>query len=253
MTSCRWSGRRVDVSPCQTLVTYNPTVVIRHACNKRTPRTKILLRNYIKSTITMSPTPDKTAPIRVRGENVGSPLKGWAPMDPTTAKLGWYFKEIMLGLVICFTQTPETIGFALSAHIDPSQGLHSAWILGTMLGIFGGRPGMITGFSGASTSAFRFFLTLPGDGKSTGEGIEYIYPSVILTGCLMFLFGMLRLGERTMNILGSSVMIGFCCGLAITICKSQFHFYEVRILYSFPIYHTDYHNRIKFPFHCLIF
>ena len=53
--------------------------------------------------------------------NVGSPLKGWAPLDPTASLISWYFKEIMLGLVVCFTQTPETIAFALSAHIDPSQ------------------------------------------------------------------------------------------------------------------------------------
>ena len=79
-------------------------------------------------------------------------------------------------------------------------------------------------------SVFRFFLSTPVDGKTTGEGIEYIYPSVILAGCLMFLFGLMRLGERTMNILGSSVMIGFCCGLAITICKSQFKFYQVRFI-----------------------
>ena len=63
----------------------------------------------------------KPASVRIRGEHVGSPLKGWEPLDPTAAKLSWYIKEIILGLVICFTQTPETIAFALTAHIDPSQ------------------------------------------------------------------------------------------------------------------------------------
>ena len=133
------------------------------------------LLNYFKMTSVSAI--NKPASVRIRGQNVGSPLKGWEPLDPTTAKLTWYFKEIMLGLVICFTQTPETIGFALTAHVDPSQvrfisntnlwkfsiislfinifvctwkGLHSAWILGTILAVFGGRPAMITGFSGAS-------------------------------------------------------------------------------------------------------
>lgn len=164
---------------------------------------------------------------RIPGEYVGSPLKGWMPYDPTASKFKWWLKELMLGTVICFTLALETIGFAMSANIGASQGIHSAWILNVVCGIFGGRPALITGFSGASTACFRFFLGKPEDGKTVGEGIEYIYPTVILCGCFMFLFGLCRLAERTMNILSSSVMIGFCCGLAINICKSQFHFYEV--------------------------
>jgi len=174
---------------------------------------------------------DKPIAGRIRGENVGSPFKGWKPLDPTAAKVSWYFKEIMLGLVVCFTQTPVTIAFSLSAYIDPSQGLHSTWILGVICAVFGGRPAMINGFSGSSTTLIKTFLTPPVDGKTVGEGIEYMYPTIILTGCLMLLFGLLRLGDRVINLVGSSVMIGFSCGLAITICKSQFLFYEVRLLF----------------------
>lgn len=158
--------------------------------------------------------------------NVGNLLSGWTPIDPTTNIASWYFKEFMLGLVVCFTQTPETIAFALSAHIDPSQGLHSAWILGVICAIFGGRPAMINGFSGASASAIKTFLPPPVDGKTVGEGIEYLYPSIILVGFFMIMFGFFRLGDFTTNLIGSSVMIGFSCGLAIIICKAQFHFYE---------------------------
>lgn len=172
---------------------------------------------------------DKVATVRIEVEKVGSPLKGWTPLDPKESKVSWYLREVCLGTVICFTLALESIGFALSAHIDASQGIHSAWILNVICGLFG-RPALIPGFSGASTACFRFFLTAPVDGKTVGEGIEYIYPSVIVCGCLMFIFGLLRLGDRTMNILGSSVMIGFCCGLAINISKSQMHFYEVRML-----------------------
>jgi MFS superfamily sulfate permease-like transporter len=178
---------------------------------------------------------DKPASGRIRGQNVGSPLKGWTPLDPNASKFQWYTKEIMLGLVVCFTQTPETIAFALSGHIDPSQGLHSAWILGVICAVFGGRPAMINGYSGASTSVFKTFLPPPEEGKTVGEGIEYIYPTVMLVGSLMILFGALRLGDFTINLIGSSVMIGFSCGLAITICKAQFHFYEVGIVFFYDM------------------
>ena len=172
-------------------------------------------------------------------ENVGSPIKGWIPRDPSTSIVSWYFKEIMLGLVVCFTQTPETIAFALSAHVDPSQGLHSAWILGVICAIFGGRPAMINGFSGASASAIKTFLPPPVDGKTVGEGIEYIYPSIVVVGLLMIIFGALRLGDVTINLIGSSVMIGFSCGLAITICKAQFHFYEHTVCSSTDRSHCE--------------
>jgi SulP family sulfate permease len=159
-------------------------------------------------------------------KSVGDQREGWAPLDPDVSLLSWYLKEILLGLVVCFTQTPETIAFSLSAHIDPSQGLHSAWIVGIICAVFGGRPAMINGFSGASASAVKTFIPPPIEGKSIGEDIEYLYPSVILVGCLMIIFGTFRLGDFTVNLIGSSVMIGFSCGLAITICKAQFHFYE---------------------------
>ena len=87
---------------------------------------------------------------------------------------------------------------------------------------------MINGFSGASASVFKTFLPAPVDGKTFGEGIEYIYPTVILAGCLMVLFGLLRLGDRTINLVGRSLgtyinypRSYFCSWMGICFCMTH--------------------------------
>ena len=81
------------------------------------------------------------------------PLEAGATDDPDL-----WTREIMLGIVICFAQIPESIAFALMAHVRPPVALHAAWVIGLVCGIFGGRPGMVNGATGAFAAIIGTFI-----------------------------------------------------------------------------------------------
>lgn len=130
-------------------------------------------------------------------------------------------REVLLGLTICFAQIPESVAFAFMAHIKPPIALHAAWVMGFVCSIFGGRPGMVNGATGAFAAIIGTFIPQGGTGQN-GEGIELLFPSVIFAGVLMLFVYAFRLA-RFITILPAPVMIGFCNGLGIVIGVSQLH------------------------------
>merc|ERR1719163_2749424 len=88
-------------------------------------------------------------------------------------------KEVMLGFTICFAQIPESVAFAFLANVKPPVGLHAAWIVGLICTLFGGRPGMIYGATGAFAAIISTFLPEPKESGGNGEGVELLFPSVI--------------------------------------------------------------------------
>jgi MFS superfamily sulfate permease-like transporter len=65
---------------------------------------------------------------------------------------------------------------------------------------------------------------LAGTGNN-GEGVELLFPSVMLAGLLMVLVSVTKL-SRFITLLPSPVMLGICNGLAIVIGLSQLHPFE---------------------------
>ncbi|MDG1137413.1 MAG: SulP family inorganic anion transporter, partial [Phycisphaerales bacterium] len=57
--------------------------------------------------------------------------------------------DILSGLTVALALVPEAVAFAFVAGVDPIVGLHAAFIIGIITAIFGGRPGMISGATGA--------------------------------------------------------------------------------------------------------
>merc|ERR1719395_434071 len=88
-------------------------------------------------------------------------------------------REAMLGVTIAFAQIPESVAFAFLANVKPPVALHAAWMVGLICSLFGGRPGMVNGATGAFAAIISTFL------PESGEGIEYLFPSVILAGIFM--------------------------------------------------------------------
>ena len=111
---------------------------------------------------------------------------------------------------------PEAIAFALVAHVAPLVGLYAAFFLALISAALGGRPGMISGATGA-LAVVMVSLVIQ-------HGVEYLFATVVLMGVLQILFGLARLG-KFIRMVPHSVMLGFVNGLAIVIFLAQFsHF-----------------------------
>lgn len=123
-----------------------------------------------------------------------------------------YRTEILSGLTVALALVPEAIAFAIIAGLSPLTGLYAAFMMGIVTSIFGGRPGMISGATGAVAVVL---VTLV---KS--HGIEYIFATVILAGVIQLAAGILRLG-KLIRLVPHPVIFGFVNGLAIIIFMSQ--------------------------------
>lgn len=121
--------------------------------------------------------------------------------------------DILSGMTVALALVPEAVAFAFIAGVDPIIGLYSAFIIGLLTSILGGRPGMISGATGAMAVIVVGLVAL--------HGVQYLFPTVILCGILQCLVGIFRLG-KLIRMVPHSVMIGFVNGLAIVILTAQF-------------------------------
>ncbi|MDF7813868.1 SulP family inorganic anion transporter [Hymenobacter sp. YC55] len=123
-----------------------------------------------------------------------------------------YKNEVLSGLTVALALVPEAVAFSLIAKVSPLVGLYAAFMMGLVTSLLGGRPGMISGATGA-VAVVLVALT-----KS--HGVEYIFATVILAGLLQIAAGLLQLG-KFIRLVPHSVMFGFVNGLAIIIFLSQ--------------------------------
>lgn len=123
-----------------------------------------------------------------------------------------YRTEVLSGLTVALALVPEAIAFALIAGLSPLTGLYAAFVMGLITSIFGGRPGMISGATGAVAVVI---VSL-----AASHGVEYVFATVILAGILQVIAGILRLG-KFMRLVPQPVIFGFVNGLAIIIFLSQ--------------------------------
>ncbi|MEM6380918.1 MAG: SulP family inorganic anion transporter, partial [Bacteroidota bacterium] len=123
-----------------------------------------------------------------------------------------YKIEILSGLTVALALIPEAVAFALIAGLDPLTGLYAAFMMGLVTSVLGGRPGMISGATGAVAVVL---VTL-----AASHGVEYIFATVVLAGMMQVAAGFLRLG-KLMRLVPHPVIFGFVNGLAIIIFMSQ--------------------------------
>jgi len=123
-----------------------------------------------------------------------------------------YKTEVLSGLTVAMALIPEAVAFALIAGLPPLTGLYAAFMMGLVTSILGGRPGMISG----ATGAVAVILVV----LAKTHGIEYIFATVVLAGLLQMSAGFLKLG-KLMRLVPHPVIFGFVNGLAIIIFMSQ--------------------------------
>ncbi|WP_373520731.1 SulP family inorganic anion transporter [Aquiflexum sp.] len=121
--------------------------------------------------------------------------------------------EVLSGLTVALALVPEAVAFSLIAGVSPLVGLYTAFIIGLITAILGGRPGMISGATGAIAVVVVALVV--------SYGIEYLFAAVVLMGLIQILVGVLKLG-KLIRLVPHPVMFGFVNGLAIVIAMAQF-------------------------------
>lgn len=121
--------------------------------------------------------------------------------------------EVLSGTTVALALVPEAIAFSIIANVSPLVGLYSAFIIGLITSMIGGRPGMISGATGAVAVVVVALVAR--------HGVEYLFAAVVLMGIIQMAIGFLKLG-KFIRLVPHSVMFGFLNGLAIVIFTSQF-------------------------------
>ncbi len=134
-------------------------------------------------------------------------------LDLFAKRAASYRNDILSGITVALALVPEAIAFAFVAGVPPHVGLYSAIIIGLITAAFGGRPGMISGATGAMAVVVVGLVAM--------HGIGYLFPAVILCGVFQVAVGLCRWG-KLIRLVPHSVMLGFVNGLAIVIFTSQF-------------------------------
>ena len=132
---------------------------------------------------------------------------------PTTALSPGQIKtDVLSGLTVALALVPEAVAFALVAGVHPLVGLYAAFLVGLITSIFGGRPGMISGATGALAVVMVALVAQ--------HGVEYLFATVVLMGILQMFAGAMHWG-KFIRLVPHPVMLGFVNGLAIVIFMAQ--------------------------------
>ncbi|MFL3655211.1 MAG: SulP family inorganic anion transporter [Halioglobus sp.] len=120
--------------------------------------------------------------------------------------------DLLSGLTVALALVPEAVAFAFVAGVQPLVGLYAAFMVGLITACLGGRPGMISGATGALAVVM---VALVAD-----HGVEYLFATVVMMGVLQISAGVLKLG-KFIRMVPYPVMLGFVNGLAIVIFLAQ--------------------------------
>ena len=126
--------------------------------------------------------------------------------------------NILSGLTVALALVPEAIAFALVAHVHPLVGLYAAFMVSLITSLIGGRPGMISGATGALAVVMVALVVQ--------HGVEYLFATVVLMGVFQIVFGLAKSG-KFIRMVPHPVMLGFVNGLAIVIFLTQMSHFKV--------------------------
>ncbi len=137
----------------------------------------------------------------------------WDHFTPSRIRI-----ELLAGLTVALALVPEAVAFAFVAGVHPLVGLYAAFIVGLITAVIGGRPGMISGATGALAVVMVALVAQ--------HGVEYLFATVVLMGLMQIAAGVFRLG-KFIRLVPHPVMLGFVNGLAIVIFLAQLTQFQV--------------------------
>jgi SulP family sulfate permease len=126
--------------------------------------------------------------------------------------------DLLSGLTVALALVPEAVAFAFVAGVEPLVGLYAAFMMGLITAVIGGRPGMISGATGAMAVVMVALVA--------EHGVEYLFAAVLLAGLIQIAAGLLRLG-KFIRLVPHPVMLGFVNGLAIVIFLAQLKQFQI--------------------------
>ncbi len=135
------------------------------------------------------------------------------PLSPALIKT-----EVLSGLTVALAMVPEAVAFSFVAGVHPLVGLYAAFIVGLVTALIGGRPGMVSGATGALAVVMVALVS--------AHGVEYLFATVVLMGIMQVLAGVLHLG-KFIRLVPHPVMMGFVNGLAIIIFLAQMTQFQI--------------------------
>ncbi len=144
--------------------------------------------------------------------------QGAAPDAQPTISAGLLKTEVLAGLTVALALIPEAVAFAIVAGVEPLVGLYAAFIVGLITAVLGGRPGMISGATGALAIVMVSLVS--------AHGVEYLFATVVLMGVIQMIAGALRWG-KFIRMVPHPVMLGFVNGLAVVIFLAQMGQFKV--------------------------
>lgn len=139
--------------------------------------------------------------------------------------------DILSGLTVALALVPEAVAFAFVAGVDPLVGLYGAVIMGLITALFGGRPGMISGATGAMAVVMVHLVQkgnevgLSLDTPINNLGLQWLFITLLFVGGVQVLAGVFKLG-KFVRLIPHPVMMGFVNGLAIVIFLSQIGLFQ---------------------------
>jgi SulP family sulfate permease len=145
-------------------------------------------------------------------------LSSWAQTQRATFTPSRVKIELLAGLTVALALVPEAVAFAFVAGVEPLVGLYAAFLVGLITAVMGGRPGMISGATGALAVVMVALVAQ--------HGVEYLFATVVLMGVLQLGAGVFKLG-KFIRLVPHPVMLGFVNGLAIVIFLAQLGQFQV--------------------------
>ncbi len=153
------------------------------------------------------------APLAAFGKSLAMDGGTGEKLTPTRIRI-----ELLAGLTVALALVPEAVAFAFVAGVHPLVGLYAAFIVGLITAVMGGRPGMISGATGALAVVMVALVA--------EHGVEYLFATVVLMGFIQIFVGVMRWG-KFIRLVPHPVMLGFVNGLAIVIFLAQLTQFKV--------------------------
>ncbi|KAJ1431271.1 sulfate transporter family-domain-containing protein [Ochromonadaceae sp. CCMP2298] len=122
------------------------------------------------------------------------------------------FREVMAGLVVALATIPTSISYSTVIGVNPITGIWNSAIVGFIVTLIGGAPGMVAGAAGV--------IALPMAKLVNQLGLPYMSAAVVLSALLQIAFGAARL-SRLMDVVTPPVIAGFMNALGFFLLQTQ--------------------------------
>jgi len=123
-----------------------------------------------------------------------------------------FLKDVIAGIIVAIIALPLSIALALASGVGPEEGIYTAIVAGFLIACFGGSRVQIAG----PTAAFATIVA----GIVAKNGMEGLMMATIISGVILILMGVLKLGTL-IKFIPYTITTGFTAGIAVTILIGQ--------------------------------